>query len=256
MEVLVALGEADAVSRLARGDDHFPDAELHRRLDHIVGAHHVGGEGHIVRLDQHARDSGEMHDRVRRTGGMAMLKAGESRVGRQRVERLSAVGEVGDQGRHAGQVERLQIDVEHGIAVRDEMRNGVAAGLAGSPSEDNALSGHRLILCDLRWRCLHSASISSPSTGDALRINLKYSRLDAAYSRSYLRPTLGRGSGERLWQNVRAVAATLAGVLLCRLETVAGFPLTAPFRPLMSTVQARLDPGLSKLLTTHLRKNE
>jgi hypothetical protein len=39
-------------------------------------------------------------------------------------------------------VERLQIDVEDGIAVRDQMRNGVPAGLAGSAGEHNALAGH------------------------------------------------------------------------------------------------------------------
>ena len=39
VEVLVALGEADAVGRLAGGDDDLADAELHRRLDDVVGAH-------------------------------------------------------------------------------------------------------------------------------------------------------------------------------------------------------------------------
>ena len=71
-----------------------------------------------------------MHDRVRRARRLAGLEAGEGRVRRQRVERLPAVGEIGDQGRNEVSLERLEIDIEHGIAERDEMRDGVAAGLA------------------------------------------------------------------------------------------------------------------------------
>ena len=61
-------------------------------------------------------------------------------MGGQRVERLAVVGEVGDQRRDARQVERLQVDIEDGIAVGDQMRNGVPAGLAGSAGEHNALA--------------------------------------------------------------------------------------------------------------------
>ena len=71
-----------------------------------------------------------MDDRVRRARRPAVLESAEGRMGGQRVERLRAVGEIRDQGRDARSVERLQVDVEHRIAVRDEMGDGVAAGLA------------------------------------------------------------------------------------------------------------------------------
>ena len=45
---------------------------------------------------------------------------------------------VGTPGRSSG----FRVDIEDGIAVRDEMGNGVAAGLAGSAGEHNALAGH------------------------------------------------------------------------------------------------------------------
>ncbi len=142
MEVLVALGEADAVGGLARGDHDLAHAELHRRFDHVVGAGDVRGEGDVVGLDQHARDGGEMHDRVGRARRTAIVEAGEVGMGGERVERLAVVGEVGDQRRHALEVERLQVDIEDGIAMSDQMGNGVAAGLAGSAGEHDALAGH------------------------------------------------------------------------------------------------------------------
>jgi hypothetical protein len=117
-------------------------AELHRRLDDIVGADDVRCESDVVGLDQHARDGGEMHHRVGRTRRTAIVEAGKGGVGRQRVERLAAVRQISNQSRDARQVERLQIDIEDGIAMGDEMRNGVAAGLAGSAGEHNALAGH------------------------------------------------------------------------------------------------------------------
>ena len=83
-----------------------------------------------------------MHHRVGRARRTAIVEAGEGGMGRQRVERLPVVRQVGDQSRDARQVERLQIDIEDGVAMGDEMRNGVAAGLAGSAGEHNALAGH------------------------------------------------------------------------------------------------------------------
>ena len=99
-------------------------------------------EGDVVGLDQHARNGGEMHDRVGRARRPAIVEAGEGGVGGQRVERLPAVCQVGDQGRHARQVERLQVDIEDGIAMGDEMGDRVTAGLAGSAREHNALARH------------------------------------------------------------------------------------------------------------------
>ena len=138
VKVLVALGEADAVGRLARGDDDLAHAELHRRLDHVVGADDVGGEGGVVRLDQHARDRREMHDGVGRARRVAEIEALEAEMRRQRVEGLAAVGEIGDQSVDAGQVERLPIDVEDVMALDDEMGDGVPPGLAGPAGEDDA----------------------------------------------------------------------------------------------------------------------
>ena len=83
-----------------------------------------------------------MDDRVGRARRAAVVEAGEGGVSGQRVERLPVVRQVGDQSRDARQVERLQIDIEDGIAMGDEMGNGVAAGLAGSAGEYDALAGH------------------------------------------------------------------------------------------------------------------
>ncbi len=63
-------------------------------------------------------------------------------MGGERVERLTAVSQVGDQRRDARIVERLEIDIEDVVAVGDEMRHGVTAGLAGSAGEHDALAGH------------------------------------------------------------------------------------------------------------------
>ncbi len=48
----------------------------------------------------------------------------------QRIERLAAVGEIGDQRIDAGQIERLQVDVEDMMALDQEMGHGVPPGLA------------------------------------------------------------------------------------------------------------------------------
>ena len=86
----------------------------------------------------------------------ALVEAGEIGMGGERVERLAVVGEIGDQRGHAGQVERLQVDIEDGIAVGDQMRNGVAAGLAGSAGEYDALAGHGLSSSELLRRLLRA----------------------------------------------------------------------------------------------------
>ncbi len=62
------VGEDDAVGCLARGDDDLLDAELRRRLDDVVGAHHVDAEELVVGHDHDARDGGEMDDRIDRLG--------------------------------------------------------------------------------------------------------------------------------------------------------------------------------------------
>ena len=63
-------------------------------------------------------------------------------MGGEHMERLAVVGEIGDQGRHTLEVERLQVDIEDRIAVGNQMRNSVSPGLAGSAGEHDALAGH------------------------------------------------------------------------------------------------------------------
>ena len=142
VEVLVALGEADSIGRLARGDDDLAHAEFHRRLDDVVGADHIFRERDVVRFDQHPRNGGEMHDRVGRARRPADFEALEAAVDRQGVERLAAVGQIGDHRWNACKIKRFEVDVEDVIAVGDEMRDRVAAGLAGSAGEDDALASH------------------------------------------------------------------------------------------------------------------
>ena len=97
--------------------DDLADAELHRRLDHVVGADRVDAEGLVVRLDQHPRYRGKMHDGVRRGRRPAGFKAVEAEMRGQRVEHLAAVGQIGDQGVDAGIIERLEIDIEKVVAL-------------------------------------------------------------------------------------------------------------------------------------------
>ena len=54
--VLVTFGEADAIGRLGRGDDHLAHAKLHGGLDHVVGAYDIGRESPVVGFQQHPRD--------------------------------------------------------------------------------------------------------------------------------------------------------------------------------------------------------
>ena len=139
VEVLVALGEADAIGRLARGDDHLADAELHRRLDDVVGAHDVDAEGVVVRLDQDARDRREMDDGVDRGRRRALLEAFEAEMRGHSVEDLRLVIDIGDQRRDAGMVEGLEVDIEDAVALGEKVGHDVAAGLAGSAREHDTL---------------------------------------------------------------------------------------------------------------------
>ena len=81
-----------------------------------------------------------MHDRVGRAGRLTVVVAFETEMRRQRIERLPIVGEIGDQRVDARQFERLQVDVEYRVPLCEQMRHGVAAGLAGSAGEDDAFA--------------------------------------------------------------------------------------------------------------------
>ena len=102
MKITMPLGKADAIGGLAGSNDDLADAELHRRLDDIVGAHRVDPEGLVVWLDQDARHGGEMHHGVEGLRPLPALQVREIAVHRQRIEDLAAIRDVGDQIGHAG----------------------------------------------------------------------------------------------------------------------------------------------------------
>ena len=107
---------------------------------------HVGGEGRVVRLDQHARHRGEMHDRVGRARRMAAFITVEAEMTGQRIERLAGLRQVGVKRVDAGQIERLEIDVEDRVPLGQQMGDRVAPGLAGPAGEDDAFGGHWVLL--------------------------------------------------------------------------------------------------------------
>ena len=97
--------------------DDVLDAEPASRLEDVVGRHHV--EPELVAVRQHARvrDAGEVNDDVERLGfgvGVGVLPGG-----RQGVERLAEVSQVGDH--------RQLVRIGRGVAVDDE--DLVALGL-------------------------------------------------------------------------------------------------------------------------------
>ena len=141
MIVLVTFGEADAIGRLGRGDDHLAHAKLHGGLDHVVGAEDIGREGLVVRLQQNARDRREMHDGVRGGWRRTLLIAVEAEMRRQCIEGLPAVGQVGHKRVDARQIKRLQIHIQDRIALVQQMRHGMPPRLARSACKHDAL-GH------------------------------------------------------------------------------------------------------------------
>ena len=141
-EILLAFGKTDAVGGLAGGDHDLADAEFCRGFDHIIGADRVDAERLVIRLDQHPRYRGKMHDGVRRRRRPAGFETVEAEMRGQGVEGLAAVRQIGDQGTDAGMIERLEIDIEKVVALALQMRQDVPAGLAGSPGEYHALACH------------------------------------------------------------------------------------------------------------------
>ena len=63
-------------------------------------------------------------------------------VARQRIEHLAGIGDVGDERPHLWIVERLLVEVQHLVAVLDEIFDDMAAGLAAAAGEHDAL-GHQ-----------------------------------------------------------------------------------------------------------------
>ncbi len=130
MVVLVALGKAHAVSRLAGGDDHLADAELHRRFDDVVGAHDVDPIGLVVGMHQDAGHSGEMDDRIDGRGRAAPLEAGEVEMRGHRIEDLTGVGDVAEEVGDAGVLGRIEVEVEDIVTAVGEPRENVTARFA------------------------------------------------------------------------------------------------------------------------------
>ncbi|ENN85694.1 hypothetical protein RHSP_09762 [Rhizobium freirei PRF 81] len=95
MEIAMAFGKADAIGRLARGDDDLLHAELRSRLDDIVGAHRVDAERLVIGLDQDARDGGEMHHRVERLHALTTIQIRKIAMHGQDIIDLSRIGDIG-----------------------------------------------------------------------------------------------------------------------------------------------------------------
>jgi len=76
-----------------------------------------------------------MHDGVGCFRRCAIVIAFKAEMGGEGVEDLATVGDVGDQRVHVRMVERLEIDVQDLVALRQQMRHGMATGLAGATSE-------------------------------------------------------------------------------------------------------------------------
>ena len=144
LEVLLALGEADAVGGLAGGHDDLADAEFHGGFDDVVGPHDIDPVGLVVGVDQHARDGGEVNHRVDRPGRGTFLEAGEPEVGGQGVHDLAGLGDVADERGDGGVLEGLPVEVEDLVALVEQPGQHVAPRLAGAACEENTL-GHGLL---------------------------------------------------------------------------------------------------------------
>ena len=115
--------ERQTERRLARRPDDAAEPEELRRREDVVRARGVHAERQLVRLQPGSRDRGEMDDRV---GAL------------ERVDRLAVVGQVGDQLLAFRQLRIAeQVDVDHVVAVLEQVANDRAAGLAGAAGDDH-----------------------------------------------------------------------------------------------------------------------
>lgn len=78
--------------------------------------------------------------------GVRLLHAGPRVLGHveergEGVEDLAAVGEVGFDGVDIGVVEGYEIEVQDFVALRDQIRDAMAAGFTAAAGEDDAFSG-------------------------------------------------------------------------------------------------------------------
>ena len=125
-----AIGEADAISRFRRGEDDLPDAELHRGVDHVVGSDRVDAVALVVRGDEDPGYGGKMNHGIEAWYSVSGFEFVEAGIARHHVEDLSGIGDVGDTIVDAVHVQRHQIQIQHAMPARDQMRHRVASRLA------------------------------------------------------------------------------------------------------------------------------
>ena len=80
-----------------------------------------------------------MHHGVDRLRAQRRVELVQAHIAGQRVEHLAAVGDVGDQRAHLGVVERLGVEVQHLVALVDQILDDMPAGLAGAAGEHDSL---------------------------------------------------------------------------------------------------------------------
>jgi hypothetical protein len=85
----VAIGEANPIGGFRRGHDDLADAELHRRLDDVVGADGVDTEGFVVGTNEDSRHGGKMHHGIEFWNAGAWFQLIEIGVARHHVEHLT-----------------------------------------------------------------------------------------------------------------------------------------------------------------------
>lgn len=142
-----ALGEADAVRRLAGRNHDLGHAQLARGLDDVVGRRHVAAPRLVVGHQQDARVRGEVDDDVGRRRHPAVVKAAEAEVRRQRVEDLPGVGQVRLERQDvrvkpvAVRVrQRVQVEVQDLVAAPEQLRDHMTPGFPATPREHDPLA--------------------------------------------------------------------------------------------------------------------
>src|ERR1700704_1637214 len=83
-----------------------------------------------------------MHHGIRRRRRLSGFKTVEAEMGRQSVEGLAAVGQIGDQSANLRMIERFEVDVEKLVTLALQMGQNMPTGLAGSSGEYHALACH------------------------------------------------------------------------------------------------------------------
>ena len=88
-----------------------------------------------------------MDDRIDRLGPQRRVEFVQAHIARKCVEHLAAVGDVGDQRADLGIVERLGVDVQHLVALVDEVLNDMLSSLAATAGEHYAFAHFTLHYC-------------------------------------------------------------------------------------------------------------